>query len=215
MQTLIPEAMTISSPSSDLLSNSPDLKGYHAIGLGPGIGMGKETRLMLKDILVQSEIPLVLDADALNIIAKENYSSLIPSGSVLTPHPGEFKRLVGEWKTDFEKLEMQQAYSQQYQVVVLLKGAHSTITTPDGKVFFNSSGNPGMATGGSGDVLTGMITAFQGQGYQGEEAALLGCYLHGLAGDLVLLTGTPETLIASDLINHLPEAFKKTQTSLG
>ncbi|MCV9388973.1 NAD(P)H-hydrate dehydratase [Reichenbachiella ulvae] len=212
MQIAVPEAMTITSPSLDVLSHSPDLDGYHAVGIGPGLGMEKETGMMVKAILVDSALPLVLDADALNIIARENSASLIPRGSVLTPHPGEFKRLVGDWKNDFEKLEKQRAFSREYQVVVVLKGANSSITDLEGNIFFNSSGNPGMATGGSGDVLTGIITAFLGQGYGGLEAALLATYLHGLSGDLALEHGSTETLIASDLINFLPRAFRKAQT---
>jgi NAD(P)H-hydrate epimerase len=131
----------------------------------------------------------------------------LPEGSILTPHPGEFKRIVGFWNDDFERLEQQIAISKEFKVYIVLKGAHTSISTPEGKVYFNSTGNPGMATGGSGDVLTGIITALLGQKYTPEHAAILGVYLHGLAGDIAAEFLGQESLIASDIIDYLPQAF--------
>ena len=126
----------------------------------------------------------MLDADALNIISSNNLIDLVPEGSILTPHPGEFERLAGKWITDFERLQKQIDLSKKHGLVILLKGAYTSISDANGKVYFNSTGNPGMATGGSGDVLTGIITSLMGQGYNSLESALFGAYLHGLAGNL-------------------------------
>jgi NAD(P)H-hydrate epimerase len=132
---------------------------------------------------------------------------MLPEGSILTPHPGEFRRLTGQWNNDFEKLKKQIALSEKFKVFIVLKGANTSVSTPDGKIFFNSTGNPGMATGGSGDVLTGMITSFLGQGYVPREAAVLAVYLHGLAGDIAADFLGHECLMASDIIDYLPQAF--------
>ena len=134
---------------------------------------------------------------------------LLPEGSILTPHPGEFKRIVGFWNDDFERLEQQMAISKEYKIYIVLKGAHTSISTPDGKVFFNSTGNPGMATGGSGDVLTGIITALLGQKYSPLDASILGVYLHGLAGDLAVNLIGEMSLTAGDIIDYLPQAFRE------
>ena len=155
---------------------------------------------------------MVLDADALNILAANRHLlSLVPAGSILTPHPGEFERLAGSWKNDFERLEIQRNMAVSLKAVVVLKGAHTSIATEKGLVYFNSTGNPGMATGGTGDVLTGIITGLLAQKYTPIEAAVLGVFLHGLAGDLAVLEGGMEALIASDIIGHLSGAFMKVR----
>ncbi|KXK24611.1 MAG: carbohydrate kinase [Bacteroidetes bacterium OLB12] len=155
---------------------------------------------------------MVLDADALNLLATNaELLNKIPEGSILTPHPGEFMRLVGAWSNDFDKLKKQIALAGTTKSVVVLKGAHSSIALPDGSVYFNSTGNPGMATGGSGDVLTGIITALLAQGYPAAQAAILGVYVHGLAGDLAAREIGETGLIAGDLISYLPYAFKKLE----
>ena len=133
----------------------------------------------------------------------------LPEGSILTPHPGEFKRIVGFWNDDFERLDQQISISKEYKIYIVLKGAHTSISTPEGKVFFNSTGNPGMATGGSGDVLTGIITALLGQKYNPLDACLLGVYLHGLAADLAVNIIGEVSLTASDIIDYLPQAFRE------
>ena len=180
------------------------------IGIGPGIGTNQSTANALHELLEKYDSPMVLDADALNILS-ENKSWLedIPEGSVITPHPGEFRRLVGDWKDDYDRLTKQIEFSAKYNLVVLLKGAYSSICNPEGVVIFNSTGNPGMATGGSGDVLTGIITGLIGQGYTGFESAILGAYLHGLSGDLFAKKHSEESLIATDLVEYLTLAFRK------
>lgn len=143
--------------------------------------------------------PMVIDADALNILSSNpELQKLIPEGSILTPHPGEFARLVGEWKNDFDKLEKLKEFAARIQSIVILKGAYSAIASPDGKLFFNSTGNPGMATGGSGDVLTGILTGLLAQGYSSLEASITGVYIHGLAGDLAARERGEISLIAGD-----------------
>jgi NAD(P)H-hydrate epimerase len=155
---------------------------------------------------------LVLDADALNILAADPpLQEKIPAGSILTPHPGEFKRLAGPWENDFDRLERQRNLAVKLKCVIVLKGAYSSIATPAGDVFFNSTGNPGMAKGGSGDVLTGMLTALLARGYAPEEAAQLGCWVHGYAGDLAMHEMGAEGIIPSDLIEKIPYSLKALQ----
>jgi hydroxyethylthiazole kinase-like uncharacterized protein yjeF len=208
MQTTNPEAMAMVSGERELHS-VPALSSYHSVGAGPGMGKSGSAHNFLKALLDKSDGPLVLDADALNLLS-ENKKLLqkLPPGTVLTPHPGEFKRLAGEWKNDVERLELQRSFSNKYNVVVVLKGAHTTITNPKGPVWFNSTGNAGMAKGGSGDVLTGIIAALLAQGgYSSSTAALVGVYVHGLAGDIAKQSVGETALQASDIIAHLPNAF--------
>ena len=152
----------------------------------------------------------MIDADALNMMSSQReLLHTIPEGSILTPHPGEFERLVGTWKDDFERLEKQITLAKETKAVIILKGAHTSIATPKGEVYFNSTGNPGMATGGSGDVLTGILTGLLAQKYSAEETAILGVYLHGLTGDLAAMEKGTNSLIASDLVDFLSHAFKE------
>jgi len=152
----------------------------------------------------------VLDADALNLIAKnKDLYDLIPRNSILTPHPGEFRRLVGESASYFEQYQKQIELAKKQKVIVVLKGAYTSIATPNGKCYFNSTGNPGMATAGSGDVLTGILTSLLAQGYEPEKAAILGVYIHGLAGDLASQKIGRQSLIAGDIIDNLGEAFEE------
>jgi NAD(P)H-hydrate epimerase len=153
---------------------------------------------------------MVIDADALNMLAaNRELLPLVPPESILTPHPKEFERLVGGWKNEFERLEKQQRLAKDLQSIIVLKGANTSIAAPDGKVVFNSSGNPGMAKGGYGDVLTGILTGLLAQHYSSFHAAQLGVFLHGFAGDLAAYEKGVNSLIASDVIESLPEAFKK------
>lgn len=207
VQTSVPEAMA-SVYEEDYFSGELQTSGYAAIGVGPGLGQAKETSNALLILLEQGK-SLVIDADSLNILAaNREWIKQIPSGSILTPHPKEFERLVGSWQNDFERLEKQKQLSIDTKTVVILKGAHSSIASPDGKVYFNSTGNPGMATGGSGDVLTGILTGLLAQGYSAIDAAIIGVYLHGLSGDMAAREKGQHSLIASDLIDYLPAAFK-------
>ncbi|NJN25873.1 MAG: NAD(P)H-hydrate dehydratase [Cyclobacteriaceae bacterium] len=216
MQTSIPEVMVSVDYNKKFLTSIPELDAYEAIGIGPGIDKNIETYEVISQLLANYKKPIVVDADALNIISKEqNMMKSLPEGSILTPHPGEFKRMVGFWNDDFERLEQQIAISKQYKVYIVLKGGHASISTPEGKVYFNSTGNPGMATGGSGDVLTGMITSLLGQGYSSLHASLLGVYLHGLSGDIAVQFMGEEGLCASDLIDFLPQAFMELREENG
>lgn len=210
LQMSTPEAMVIADEHPHALTTLPDISKATVIGVGPGLGQHGETKDLLKNLLSVFSKPMVIDADALNIIAENpEWLGEIPPGSILTPHPGEFKRLVGEWSNDFERLEKQRHLAQEIKGVIVLKGAFTSIVSPDGTVYFNPTGNPGMATGGSGDVLTGILTGLLAQGYESVEAAILGVYLHGLSGDLAVLETGPESLIASDLVRFLPSAFRQ------
>ncbi len=181
---------------------------YHAIGIGPGIGTSKLTKKAFEQFLSTNISPLVIDADAINILSenKKLLRSLKPN-TILTPHPKEFERLVGKWKDDQERLTLQRNFSIQHQLIVVVKGAHTAISDTQGTIYFNSTGNAGMATAGSGDVLTGIITGLLAQQYTPLDAAIMGVYLHGLAGDICLTKQSMESLIASDLIEHLGNAF--------
>lgn len=207
LQISAPEALCMIDGDSHLFE-VPDVSRFSSIAVGPGIGTTSSAIKFVYELLKLNK-PLVIDADALNIISvNKNYLNLIPKGSVLTPHPGEFKRLVGEWKDDEEKLEKQKQFSKKYGVVVVLKGAHTSVSSVDGKVYFNSTGNPGMAKGGSGDVLTGIITALIVQNYSALHAAILAIYVHGLAGDYAKQELGETAMKASDIIYYLPKVFK-------
>jgi ADP-dependent NAD(P)H-hydrate dehydratase / NAD(P)H-hydrate epimerase len=160
-------------------------------------------------LLKKIQVPLLIDADALNILA-ENKSWLeeLPENTVLTPHPGEFDRLFGQSMTSYERHQKQLKFAKKYKIIIVLKGAHTMIALPDGRCFINSTGNAGMATGGSGDVLTGLITSLLAQGYSSEHASIIAVYIHGLSGDLALEEQSQESLIAGDLIRFTGKAFK-------
>ena len=208
IQTSVPEAMVSVDESDTIFSMVPKTENFNSIGIGPGIGQDKQTAKALATLLEFVGKPMVLDADAITILgANRELIQRIPKGNILTPHPKEFERLADSWATDFERLDKQVDFSRKTNTIVLLKGAHTSITTPEGKVYFNNTGNPGMATAGSGDVLTGLVTGFLAQGYTSEESALLGAWIHGLAGDCAFNKVGEEALIASDIIDYLPEAF--------
>jgi hydroxyethylthiazole kinase-like uncharacterized protein yjeF len=210
LQTAVPEAMVSFDQSKDFFSHLPDLSAYNAIGIGPGIGQSHETTAALKILIQELKVPVVFDADALNILGENRtWLSFLPTGAILTPHPKEFERLTGKTTDDFERLRMQQEFSQKYNCYVVLKGAFTSISTPEGNIYFNPTGNPGMATGGTGDTLTGIILSLLAQHYTPLEAALTGVYLHGLAGDLAAEQQGYPSLIASDIIDCLGKAFKE------
>ncbi len=207
MQVSNPEAMVLTGGEKNL-EGIPGLNAFSAISIGPGIGDEPKTVAMLLELLKACKKPLVLDADALNILSThKRYLRLMPAGSILTPHPGEFKRLVGEWKDDLDKLKKQLAFSKKYKVVIVLKGANTSVSSPEGELYFNSTGNAGMAKGGSGDVLTGIITAQMAQKYLPLQAAILGVFVHGLAGDLAKEALGETAMKAGDLTDYLPRAF--------
>lgn len=208
IQTAVPEAMASIDQHDYTFTEFPDLSQFSAIGVGPGIGQKSNTKKALCELLEKSQVPLVIDADALNILAEnKTWLEKLPPNSILTPHPGEFKRLVGEFSNSYENIQKQLEFSNRYKVIVVLKGAFSSISTPDGKLYFNSTGNPGMATAGSGDVLTGIILGLLAQGIQPEKAAVAGVFVHGLAGDLAAKMKSEISLVAGDLIEFLGKAF--------
>ena len=212
IQTAVAEAMVSIDPHQELVSACPSLESYNAIGVGPGIGSARETVKALSEVLQRSTVPAVIDADALNILgSNRELLQLVIPGSILTPHPKEFERLVGPWKNDFERMEKEKRLAKDLKSVIVLKGAFTSIASPAGEVSFNSSGNPGMAKGGSGDVLTGILTSLLAQGYDSLQAAQLGVFLHGFAGDLAAYEKGMNGMIPSDLIEYLPEAFKRTE----
>jgi hydroxyethylthiazole kinase-like uncharacterized protein yjeF len=209
LQTGLPEAMLDSDPEEDVLSQLPkDLLRYAAIGIGPGIGLHEKTADLLLHVLKQSHQPIVLDADALNLLSiKQNLAAHLHEACILTPHPKEFERLFGKSANDFERKELAQEKAIELNCVIVLKGHYTFIACPDGNAYFNSTGNAGMATAGSGDVLTGMLTGLLAQGYNTVEASLLGVYLHGLAGDLAAQQLSQEAMIAGDIHRNIGNAF--------
>jgi len=213
VQTSVPEAMVVTDSMTDFISAAVDTELYSAVGVGPGIGTEPSTQKALFDLLNTCKKPIVIDADALNILSlNKEWLSLIPPGSILTPHPKEFERIAGRSSNGFEKIEKQLKFSDDYNCIVVLKGSNTSVSTPDGRLFFNSTGNPGMATGGSGDVLTGIILSLLAQDFSSEEAAIAGVYLHGLAGDMAAGQSSFESMIASDIINNLGNAFNEVRS---
>jgi len=210
LQTSVPEAMISFDQSKDFFSRIPDLSMYNAIGVGPGMGQRPETAVALKLLIQEIKVPVIFDADALNILGdNKTWLSFLPPGCILTPHPKEFERLAGKTSDEFERLTLQKEFSIKYNCYVVVKGAFSSISTPDGNVYFNPTGNPGMATGGSGDTLTGIILSLLAQHYTALESVLAGVYIHGLAGDIAAEEKGYPSLIASDIIDCLSKAFKE------
>src|SRR5690606_17955179 len=206
LQTAIPEAMVITDNEEAFLSDISFDFEPSAIGVGMGIGKNKATVEALKKLFMDSEIPFVIDADALNNISEtKGLLKLLPKHSVLTPHPGELKRLIGEWKNDYDKLEKVKKFSEKHEVVVVIKGAY-TITVYGDKLYINTTGNPGMATAGSGDALSGVITGLLSQGYDPLLASVFGVYMHGSAGDIASEQMGFEAVMAGDIIDNLGEA---------
>jgi hydroxyethylthiazole kinase-like uncharacterized protein yjeF len=210
MQTSFPEAILSLDDSKEHFSSLPDLTPYTAIGVGPGLGQDSETISALEKLLQSCHKPLVLDADALNLIAaNENLLKKLPAHSILTPHPKEFDRLAGDSSCGYERLIKAKNFAVENEVTVVLKGAFTATCTASGNIYFNNSGNPGMATAGSGDVLTGIILGLLAQGLEPEAAAVAGVFLHGTAGDLAATFRSQESMIASDIIEMMGKAFKQ------
>jgi len=212
LQTALPEAMVMTGPEENYLNIFPEeLHRFSAAGIGIGMGTAAATEAAFLQLLETASLPpLVLDADALNILSRNPaYLSRLPENSILTPHPKELERLMGSWSNDFEKLETARQLSACYRVILVIKGAHSAIVFPDGRIAFNSTGNYGMAKGGSGDILTGMMASLLAQGYPPEHTAVTGVFLHGLAGDLARDLNGPAGMLASDIIHAIPGAWKQ------
>jgi ADP-dependent NAD(P)H-hydrate dehydratase / NAD(P)H-hydrate epimerase len=205
IQIAVPEAMAAAMEKIE----STDLSKYSAIGLGPGLGTSDNSVSTIRYVLDNYHKPLVIDADGLNNISQhEELVSMIPKESILTPHPKEFERLFGKTKNNFETLQLALQQAASLGIYIIVKGHYSFVACPDGQVYFNSTGNAGMATGGSGDVLTGIITGLLAQGYNSKDSCILGLYLHGLAGDIGAANLSQEALIAGDIVGFLGAAYK-------
>ena len=203
LQAALPEAM---------ISTEDKLDAFNAIGVGPGLGKAEETQRAVKCLIQDCKVPMVMDADALNILSEnKTWLAFLPPKTILTPHPKEFERLFGKTQTSFERLELQREMAVKYGIIIVLKGANTATALPNGTVFFNPTGNPGMATAGSGDVLTGMILSLLAQRYTPEEAAVLGVYLHGSAGDIAAKSISQEAMIASDITENIGKAYLSLQ----
>ncbi len=207
MQTATPEAMVMTDKNYHKITNIEFNLQPKAIGIGMGIGQEEETTAALYHFLKENKIPLVIDADALNILSENpEWLNLLPKNSILTPHPKELERLIGTWEDDFDKIEKVKSFAKMYHLVVLIKGAY-TLIIDDKNVYVNSSGNQALATGGSGDVLSGMITSFRAQGYSAVDASLLGVYFHGRTADIAMNDMGYGGFIASDIIKYLGKVF--------
>ena len=208
IQTTIPEAMTSIDKYDKVISKIPAIENYSAVGIGPGIGKSHQAMLAMKELLEKISIPLIIDADAINIIAENReLLELIPPNSIITPHPKEFERLVGKSENQYDRLQKQIKFATDYKLIIVLKGAFTSVADPNGNCVFNTSGNPGMAKGGCGDILTGIILALYAQGYTSFDAACISVFLHGLAADLAVLEFGEEALLSTDIINYIGKAF--------
>ena len=207
LQTAIPEVMVITDVDEEIISNITFEIEPQAIGIGPGLGQAVETHNALYQFLKTNKVPLVIDADALNILSKnKEWFSLVPPKTILTPHPKELERLIGKWDSEEEKRSKAISLSKQYQLIIVMKGAPTQIIDGD-TVYQNTTGNAALATAGTGDVLTGMITSLLAQSYEPVSAAILGVYLHGLTADIALPETGYQSFIASDVIATIGKAF--------
>lgn len=213
LQSAVPELIFESDNDENQISEFNQIEKFDAIAVGSGIGTTDKTQPFLKKLLEQAEQPLVIDADALNIISKNSdLLDKIPQNSILTPHPKEFERLFGSSNDSFDRMQLASDMAQKHQLIIVLKGAHTQIYLPDGTIYFNSTGNSGMATAGSGDVLTGILSGLLAQGYYSEDAALTGVFLHGLSAQIALQNQSEESLMAGDIIENLGHAFSKLRS---
>ena len=210
MQISVPEAVLHMDHEETAFTEAVDTDGFDALGIGPGLGCQETTAIAMIAQIRRAQCPIVADADALNILASHRaWMQQLPKGIIMTPHPKELDRLTGSpANADFERLHRTRELAQSLQAYIILKGHNSALCLPDGQVVFNPTGNSGMATAGSGDVLTGIITALLARGYHQHNACIVGMYLHGLAGDIAVKPLGKESLTASDIIDYLPHAFK-------
>lgn len=210
LQTAVPEAMCSIDGNKETITELPiDLTKYNAIGVGPGIGISDELFYLLQTLFTNATQPLVLDADALNILsAKKELLRQLPGNTILTPHPKEFERLFGQSRDDYHKREIALQKAAELNIIIVLKGHYTFIALPSGEGLFNITGNAGMATGGSGDVLTGIITGLLAQGYEPANASIAGVFLHGLSGDLAAGLHSMEAMTASNIVEMMGSAFK-------
>ena len=209
LQTAVPEAMVQADPDPKVFSSIVGIAPYSTLGIGCGLGTDAKSAEGLAILLKMCRSPIVLDADSLNILSENpQLWKDVPKNSILTPHPGEFRRLAGSSTSSWDEWNVQKQLAKKHHVLIILKGAHTKITLPSGVTYFNNTGNPGMASAGSGDVLTGILTGLLARGYPPADAACLGVYVHGLCGDRAEDELGMESMVASDLIRHLPAALK-------
>jgi len=210
LQARIPEAMCRKDDDPYIVTHSGEVSMFNAIAFGPGVGTDPRSANALKMLIQDTIHPLVIDADGLNLLAQNpTWLAFLPKGSILTPHPKEFERIAGKTQSGLHRLELAKDLARKFSIFIILKGAYTAVVCPDGRVFFNPTGNPGMATAGSGDVLTGMILAWLAKGYPPLQAALISVFLHGAAGDLAAARLGMEGMTARDIVFHLPKAAKK------
>ncbi|GJM30126.1 MAG: bifunctional NAD(P)H-hydrate repair enzyme [Cyclobacteriaceae bacterium] len=215
MQTSVPEAMCQVDADQEVITEVKEVAKYQVIGIGPGLGQQAETVKSVMQVIQEARYPLVVDADALNIMSRQAAGmTSLPVDSILTPHPGEFTRLAGEVKDDYHRLQIQLEFARKFRVILIYKGAYTTVATPDGRLFFNTTGNPGMATAGSGDVLTGIITGLLARTRDPVLAAVVGVFLHGAAGDLAAEDRSAFSMTAGDIIDHIGAVIKKMNLQL-
>lgn len=213
MQTSAPEAMALVDEEETHLTNLPDdIEKFSVVGIGPGMGTHAQTQHLLSFVIRRYHKPLLIDADGLNCLAlNKDRIAQLPPYSILTPHPKEFDRLFGEHANDFERIEKARQKAKEHNVIIVLKSHHSFIAVPEGPCYFNSTGNAGMAKGGSGDVLTGVVTSLLAQGYSPKDAAMLGVYVHGWAGDFAARKFSKEAMLPSHTIESLSDVFLSLQ----
>ena len=211
LQVSVPEAILQHDAEDTFFSHNADTEDFDAVAIGPGIGQNEDTAIALMSQIRRTQCPMVLDADALNILAQhKTWLNQLPADLIMTPHPAEFDRLVGRVSNgSHDRLAKARKMAEDQKAYIILKGHYSALCCPDGETVINSTGNAGMATAGSGDVLTGIITGLLARGYTRRAACILGMYLHGLAGDIAEEEVGEESLIASDIIRMLSEAFKR------
>lgn len=208
IQGTVPEAIISEDCSEWMFTCPPELRKYNAIAIGPGLGTDEATSSAVGDVLRKTDTPIVIDADALNIIGRHReLMKFIPKDSIITPHPRELQRVAGEDFPIHQRLAKAIQLAQEHHIYIVVKGAFTAIVTPKGSVHFNPTGNPGMGTAGSGDVLTGIMVALLAQKYTPEDACIIGVYAHGLAGDLARQDVGTMGLVASDIVDHLPQAW--------
>ncbi len=214
LQTAVPEAMVLPDACDHCVTVCTDLRPFSAVGVGPGLGRDERTAQALRDYFTAADKPMVIDADALNLIAEHHLLPIVPKGSILTPHVGELERLAGRALSADERLDEAVQLSDRHGLYVVLKGHPTAVCGPDIQVLLCPAGNAGMATAGSGDVLTGIVTGLLAQGYRPLEAATLGIWLHATAGDYAAELLEQECMLAGDIIAHLPQAFKQLKQKL-
>ena len=214
LQTTVPEAIVHTDIQERYFAQPIHRNRYSALAIGPGLGQEEDTALAMMEQIQGSTLPMVLDADAINILSTHrNWLNRLPKRCILTPHLGELERLIGKCMDTYERLTKVKELAAYLQSYIIVKGAWTCIVTPEGNFHFNPTGNPGMATGGSGDVLTGILLGLLTQGYSREEACKLGVYIHGLAGDIAAEEKTEMGMTASDIVEALPAAWKKMSST--